>query len=237
MEVILVLGALALYLQDSALLLHYDEVAFLQTRKGWTTSAGADTSWAGRHLLLPNPLTPTRAVFRGNWLPQPHPDDHEHWPGLRHFVAALEALKPACHAMFVLLFVALPLLLWRYPHPLALLALVALIYLCAAVLAGQMWRYRRVLELDRRKVLAWGFEALACPPLAINMVRRICLRRGLPTDPVRAATHHLCTTAGARRLRGQIDRRLSDALSLSSESDPQYPALHACRQRIQEEPL
>src|SRR5690606_21287117 len=137
---------------------------------------------------------------------------------------------------FVLLFVALPLLLWRYPHPLALLALVALIYLCAAVLAGQMWRGRRVLGLDRRHVLAWGFEALACPPLAINMVRRICLRRGLHTDPARAATH-LCTAAGARRLRGQIDRRLTDALALSGEGDPQYPALHACRQRIQEEPL
>ncbi|MGY0558521.1 hypothetical protein [Lysobacter sp. A421] len=226
------LGAFALYLQDSMMLLHYDEATFLQTRKGWTTSIGADAQLVGRHLFVPNPLTPTRAVFRTSWLDQAHAQDKEHWPALRHFLAALESLKPVCHAMFTLLFVVLPLLLWWYPHPLALLALLALMYLCASLLAWQMWRYRRVLGLDRRSVLAWGFEALACPPLAINLVRKICLHRGLHADPIRAETH-LCSPIESRLLRNQIDKRLTDALSLSSEDDPHYPALHTYRQRFE----
>lgn len=236
MEVILVLGALALYLQDAMMLLHFDEVALVQTRRGWTSSTGADTQLVGRHLFLPNPFAPARAVFRVSWLEQnkgQNGQNPEHWPGLRHFIASLEALKPACQLMMGLLFLVLPLLLWRYPHPLALLALMAMIYLTSAWLVWQLWRYRSVFGLDLRTVLGWGFEALVCPPLAINMMRKVSLHRGLHVDPLLAAIR-LCSSTGEQQLREQIEQRLSCALSLNDEGDPQYPALLAYRQRMGE---
>ncbi|QOW24784.1 hypothetical protein [Lysobacter sp. H23M47] len=231
MELTLVLAPVALYLHDSMMLMHYDEVAFLQTGTGWKTSIGADAPVLRRHPLIPNPLTPARATFRLSWLAGNSADDKEHWAGVRHLVAALGSLKPACNTMLVLLFVVLPLLLWRYPHPLALLALLLLIYLCGSAIACQLWRYRRVFGLDGRTVIAWGFEALVCPPLAINMVRKICLRRSLQAHPI-AAARQLCDPAGEAILRGQVNERLSTALSLNHEGDPQHGALLACRQRL-----
>lgn len=213
MEVLLVAGVFALYLQDSALLLHYDEIVLTRGTR-WNASIGGPLEFGGRRLYLPAPWAPTQPVFRASWLGEAGDERPRTQRG--HFVAALSVLHAGCRALWALLLVVLPLLLWWYPHPLALLALTVAVYATTAWLALRVWRHRRVFELERREALAVGFELLCCPPHAINLVRRLSMRRGLRGD-VFDTVRDCLDEAAARDARTGIGERLAYALDFHGE--------------------
>jgi hypothetical protein len=226
-ELLLVLAVVALYLQDSAMLLHYDEIAVVRRGEGWSASTGANGRLHGRYLYLPNPLRPGAALFRCGWLSGPAPAPREHWAGWRHFVAALAGFAPGCWLLGSLLMVALPVLLWRMPHPLLMLALAAAIYGTVAAIGWRLWRYRRVLELSGRQALSLAFELLCCPPHAINVVRRLCARRGLRGNAFDAA-ERLLSPARTQAIAGEIGERLSMAMDFHGDE----PRLVEAKQRL-----
>lgn len=227
MELLLVLGVYALYLQDSVLLLHYDEIALTRAGPRWRASAGGPVELRGRRVFLPDPLRPAGALFRCSWLGMG--DGSAQRPGTRHFIASLGAVKGGCRALWALLLVGLPLLLWAYAHPLALLALLVLVYATTAWIALQVWRHRRVYGLDSRQALSMGFELLCCPPHAINVVRRLSLRHGLHGDAVAAVAHWL-DRDDARRTGDAMRERLSYAMAFRGDD----AALLRARERIEE---
>lgn len=216
MEFLLVVGVLALYLQDSMLLLHYDEVVLERSGWRWRASTGSGFELAGRRLYVPSPWRPTDATFRLTWLDDDADVRPEHWAGLNHFVAGLAALKGGCRLLWLLLLLVLPLLLWRFPHPLALLALTAMVYATCAWLVVQLWRYRRVFGLSDGEVRSVGFEALCCPPHAINLIRRLSLRRGLRGNAIDVASRVLPGEDAARTGRA-IGERMALALDFAED--------------------
>lgn len=239
-ELLLMLAVAGFYLQDSMLLLHYDELVFTESNRRWRASAGSAFQLDGRHLLLPNPLTPARGMFRASWLSDGAGNSTEgsagaNWPGLRHFISALAPLKATCNLLGGLQLIILPLLLWRYPHPQVLLILLALIYANVGVLVWHLWRRRRVLQLSGRAIAVMGFEAIACPPHAINLVRKLCLRRGLQGDAIVAAGQ-LLGREDAAEARAMIDGRIAMAIEFNGEASDCGPRLLAARQRLEEQP-
>lgn len=228
LELLLVLGVIAFYLQDSAMLLHYDEIVVVQHSRGWSASAGSASQIGGRYLYLPNPLQPTAALFRGGWLVDPAQTPREHWAGLDHFVAALEGFHFLCWLLWSLLLIWLPLLLWRYPHPLAMLALAGMIYLSVLMIGLRIWRYRRVLELSGKQALSLAFELLCCPPHAINVVRRLCARRSLHGNALDAVQHLLDPSQ-----RGGIADKISERLSMARDFHGDDARLIAAKQRLE----
>jgi len=215
-ELLLVLGVIGFYLQDSAMLLHYDEIVVVQRRRGWSASVGSSAQARGRYLYLPNPLCPGAALFRSSWLRGDASAPGEDWPGFAHFVAALRGFRILCLLLACLLFLALPALLWRFPHPLAMLALAAGIYATTALIGLRLWRYRGVLELGGRQAAALAFELLCCPPHAVNVVRRLCARRGLRGDAVDAA-RRLLAPAQRRPLVDEVGERLAMAVDFHGD--------------------
>ncbi|KAB8174011.1 hypothetical protein FKV24_013925 [Lysobacter maris] len=211
MELLLVIGVIAFYLQDSMLWLHYDEVALVRTRRGWAASVGARAQLRGRHPYLPNPLMPGRPLFRSGWLSGAGDAGgvRENWQA---FVDVLDRFRGGCRVLWLLLLFALPVLLFVYPHPLALLTLLGLVYAGIASLVLGLWRHRDALGLSRRAAASIGFELFCCPPYAINLVRRLSLRRGLDVDAI-AAARHLLDDDGRRGLRKGIDARIATALA------------------------
>lgn len=227
-ELLLILAVIGLYLQDSAMLLHYDEIAVVRQGDGWSASAGFSGQIHGRYLYLPNPLRPTAALFRCGWLAGPTSSPREHWAGLDHFVAALHGFAAACWLLWSLLLIALPALLWLLPNPLLMLALAAAIYGSVLVIGWRLWRYRRVLELSGRQALSLAFELLCCPPHAINVVRHVCARRGLRGNALDAAQRLLARTH-RQRIAGEIGERLSMATDFHGES----PGLAEAKRRLE----
>jgi len=226
MEVLLVGAVVALYLQDAALLLHYDEVALVRTGRGWSASTGGIEA-RDRRLFVPDFFRPAQPLFRASWLSEPPRAS----PGTRtgHFLHALSGFAFPLRLLWVCLFLALPLLLWRRPDPLWLLTLTAMVYGITAWLCVRVWRFRRVLELDGRQSLSLAFELLCCPPHALNLVRRLSLRRGLREDAVDAVRRLLPVDAAARA-GAQMEQRLSHALVLRGEE----ATLLRARNRLEE---
>lgn len=219
MEFLLVAGVVAFYLQDSMLLLHFDEVVLVRGSGGWSASVGADAQVGGRHPFLPNPLMPGRPVFRAGWLTGGADAAAGYWDELGGFVDVLDGFGPGCRLVWLLLLVALPALLFAYPHPMALLALLGLVYATIAGLGLRLWRHRRALGLDGRGVAAMAFEVSCCPPYAINLVRRLSLRRGLHADAITAG-RRLLDAEQARVLRGRIASRIEMAQAFHDGAGP-----------------
>lgn len=226
MEVLLVGAVLALYLQDAALLLHYDEVALVRTRRGWRASTGGIEA-RDRRLFVPDFFRPAQPLFRASWLSTPQRERPA--TQMFHFVDALSVFARPLRLLWLCLFVALPLLLWRRPDALWLLALTLLIYGITAWLCVRVWQFRRVLELSERQALCLAFELLCCPPHALNLVRRLSLRRGLDVDAV-DAVRRLLPSGIAARAGEQMEQRLSYAMALRGEE----AGLLRARNRLEE---
>src|SRR3546814_8336437 len=121
-------------------------------------------------------LAPWRPLLRGAI-----PDAPSAIPEASSLEPVLKALRPlqvGVTLLAALLLVGVPALLWRYPHPLALLALTAAIYLVALLLVISLWRRREAFGLERRTAAWLAFESVACPPHAINLVRKHGLQIG-----------------------------------------------------------
>lgn len=229
-EALLVLGVVVLYLQDSLLLLHYDELVFTRVGSRWRAGAGG-SHWAGRYLHLGNPFTPARAMLRASWLSAEAVAAAAPRSSLEHFLDGLRPFRIGARVLWCELLVLLPLVLWAWPHPLLVLAVFALVYASVGGLAVQLWRYRRVLELRNRDAATLAFELLACPPHAINVVRRLSLRRGLGEDALVFAARTVAPCE-LPRLHATIAARIQLASDLSGDADPRRQALQWARQRL-----
>lgn len=203
LEVLLVIGIVAFYAQDAMLLLYHDELVFERIARRWRPSPGG-SQWQGRFLFVPNLLAPWRPLLRGA-IPGAPPATPEA-SSLEPVLKALRPLQVGVTLLAVLLLVGVPALLWRYPHPLALLALTAAIYLVALLLVISLWRRRDAFGLDRRTAAWMAFESVACPPHAINLVRKLGLRQPLPGDAMSMAADALDVPA-LERLKAILTER------------------------------
>lgn len=230
LELLLAAGIVAFYLQDATLLLHFDEIVFTRTRAGWRASAGG-LQWGGRFLFVANPLTPARPLLRGSWL------SADTGAASAPEVPSFAPLRPfgwLAGLLWLQQLLVLPVLLLAYPHPLALLAAFALVYATVLLLAAMLWRRRAHLALDRRACGALALECLLCPPHAINIVRKLGLRRGMPGDALAFAAQVL--DADAMRALGQPVTARLDLVegggAAPADREARGPALRRTRERL-----
>lgn len=228
--VLLAAGLVAFYVQDSAQLLYVDELVVVGTRHGWRCRLGA-LELGGRFLYVPNPLLPARAMFRANWL-QADRSVQESPAGLSQFVADLVALGRCCAALCFLLLGVLPAAILAYRVPGLLLAILGGAYAVIALMLLLLVRRRRRLGLSGRDVVALGIEALLCPPHAINLVRKVCLGRGLQGDPLAFAARALAATDGAC-LREGIEARI-DLVARADDSAIHDEGMRAHLEHVRE---
>lgn len=197
MEALLLLGIAAFYLFDTALLLYRDEVVFAQCGRRWRASIGAGFMLAGRYPVLPALLSPGAPVFRSTWgaSVQGHP------PAADLILPVVGPLRWPARLIALLLFLALPLALLVNLDPRLMLGLLGLLYLVSSLSVAYVAHRRGILGLSRKDIAAIAFDVIACPPFAINLVRRITLRCGLAVPAGEFAAAVLDADAHARLLR------------------------------------
>lgn len=231
-EVLLIAALVGFYLQDSLLLLHYDELVVTESGGAWAMTTGSAIEVGGGYLYLPNPFLPMRGLFRVSWLSS-FPSATEDSVDARRYLARLLPLKLGSATSGVLMLLALPGLLLLFPHPLALLMVMLLVYTTILLMLAVLYSKRVALGLSRRQVTALGFEILLCPPYAINLVRNVCLQRGLGQDPISLAAATL-RCIDKVELRASIERRIDMAEAFETESSHRADVLRANRHRIRE---
>jgi hypothetical protein len=233
-EILLITLAVFFYLWDSASLLHFNEGVLTVRADGTATmSVGTDAvSLGGRYLCIPNPFTPHRLTYRLSW-----DVDAQAVPGKWQPDPALVVdLGPFLWGIGITLFFLLPIsLLWKIGYE-ALAVVVISLYLLIATMLAVLWLHRGKLELAPGRFASFAFEALACPPCALNLVRKI--GRGTHIhDDLFDAGRRLLTGRDWERARPQLLKRVNDAIDEIDEDSVSYASLLERKRFLAEEVL
>jgi hypothetical protein len=204
-------GAAALYLYDSALLLWQNELVLQHTSRGWIVLGGSELRLAGRRVFLPHPLLPQRPQFQVCWSKGDISDRGAELPS-----DLLRALRPIgwLNLLQVLLLIALPVVLWGVGTGFMALGVFGLFYLASFVALGLAWRRRQRLALGTGNFWLLALDALACAPFAANLTRKLAMRHGLAGEPLRFAARHFDDAALAHT------RHLVEARVREEYADP-----------------
>ena len=226
------IGAIAFYLYDSMQLLWHNELLYVRAGKRWRAEGPSDISWLGRRLYLPNPLLPQRPGFKVHW--NLNDDRAAAAPVPAEF---LRALRPIGFIATLLcgLLLLLPLISWTLGAGLVMLLLFAAYYSFILVALGFMVARRRTLQLSGAACAALAFDALACAPFAINLVRKIALRRGIEGEPVTFAGTQF-VPAQREALRSLLARKIEEAAAGASPSTAQRAQIAALLGKLGDSP-
>lgn len=229
-ELALLLGAIAFYLFDSAQLLYANELIFSVHGRQWRCLRGADLLVLRKHPVLPNPLLPFVPLFRVSWSATPRPVAPAPSPDpLPDFLAALRPLQYQIGLLGILLFGGLA---WvARGHTGILLPLILLIYPAIMLVLLQVYLDRNRLGLSGKDCAKLAFDCLACPPFALNLIRKISLAKPLPGDPLAFAQTHF-QAAEFHTLISAISHRLDEMLLFIEENTPKHAELQAYRTRL-----
>ena len=229
-ELLLPLGAIGLYLFDSSLLLYSNELLLLHRSRGWGFTEGSALLVAGRRLCLPNPLTPGTPQFRVRWSEADPRREQEEAGDLERFFRALRPVQSLVMALLVIL-LALPVELLLYGTGIELLALMATFYIVILATLAYIFARRRELRVSGRWFLALCFDCLACAPFAINLVRKLALRRALVGNPVAFAARAFEPAVFSSLIRA-VDSRVNAEQQRESGRTPRWSELESYRRQL-----
>ncbi len=182
-EILFPAGAIGLYLLDCILLLYANELIFLRRAGRWRLAPVAALSIAGWRVCISNPLAPAVPQFRVRWSDTDRRGEMEQSADLERFLTALRPLQVLVVVMLVLL-ALLPVELALFGTGVELLALMGSFYLVDLIAVGVVIARRRDFGLSAGALAAVSFDALACAPFALNLVRKLCTRRSLAGNPI-----------------------------------------------------
>lgn len=221
----------ALYLQDTALLLYRNEAVLEYSGGAYHVRFGAhDFQLAGRSLLLPNPFTPWRPVFRFAW----HVQAKCRPAQALDLEAVRIALQPATWGLAPLaagLFAGLPLCLYFNAGWGPFLTLVGVMYAATVYMLVQLWRQRRPLALRPAAMVAIALEALLCLPCALNLTRKMASRIHMSDDLLDAAQGRL-SREELERATAFLVRRVEERIETVETDSAEWRVLSDYRARL-----
>jgi len=212
-ELQLIIGIAGFYLFDSAVLLYANELVFEKSSREWSylhPESGVQILRKG--LCIPNPLLPANPIFRVSWRASLTCNLEEDLKGLYDFMSALNPLRYMILILFIFMFVVLPFVAFYFGTGSILLAVFIAIY--AAIMIMLLFAYAGLskLNLTKKQFAKLAFDSLACPPFAINLVRKITLNRSVSGDPILFAKKILCVSDFSRLIQ-EICVKLDDDIA------------------------
>ena len=233
--VLLLVVILLIYLLDCLVLLYANEAVAKSHHEGWCVDFGSGQAWvAGKRVYLLNPFTPLAAVYRTHWKIAerlPHADESAlaRWSEHHRLIARLNT-HIAATAWVVLVLLPVAMLLWG---PLGFLAGAALSWIVVIVLLLGFASCRRALALSRGEFALLAFECLACPPCAVNLLRKLSLRYSLNVDLVVVAAG--LDAGQAARVLDRVGQQADACLIMMPIETPEYEKACTYRELIRSE--
>jgi hypothetical protein len=234
-EAAVMLLVVALYLQDSLLLLFDNEAVFeARGNQRYRAHLGAATlHLGGRNPCLPNPLTFWRPLFRAAWHATA-PAAHSERMQTDAIERAARAARSTAWGLFPVclgLFVGLPLCLYFNVGWTPFLTMVAAMYVSAIVVLWSLWRKRADIGIDRKRFTTLCFESLICLPCALNLVRKSSLGVQIEADVIELAPQLLSATDW-RALAHNILRRVDEKIEAEEEHGTRWEVLTQYRTKL-----
>ena len=237
-EAWLVLLALAIYVYDAALLLNSNEFVGVRVgRNGWRCRFGAN-GWKlnGREPWWPNLLMPWREAVLVHWSFEevPHeaiePEEGARADGMHELAAPAAIVKPStktCVAtLLALIFLALPFCLFVYSALWLTVCVAGLIYGLAILIMILLHSQRIEIGLKKERFWKLCVECVACPPLAINAIRKATLGVDATTSAAVFA-EWISDEAELREMKHQMVVRVREQMDFEAEGSERMTRLAA----------
>lgn len=205
----LVVGAIALYVLDSVMLLYGNEFVLVRRSGRWRLAKPGALEFSSRRLYVPNPLTPHRPLFRLHWklADGGEGDADRAAPSQDEFLKAVSIVGLGVVPLMVVLALGPVLVALGFASPEYLLAWMAVAYLDVLCLLALVYRSRAALGLSNREFSSLAMESILCVPFALNLVRKISERRGPRSDPLEFAARVLDDTDSQHLITCREDMR------------------------------
>ena len=232
-EWLFVLLIIALYVHDSAALL-FDNEILLEWGTRPRVLFGSDTvTMFGKELVILNPLTPWRPVFRLSWQARPPLADGapRAETGFAELASQLSAIRWALPQIAIGLFVGIPVCLFLNAGWLPFLVVVGVVYVGILAAVVNLWIARPTLKISGRRFIGLAFESFACPPCALNLVRRVSVALPLAEDALSVVRRAL-PEADSRHAVDEIRRRVDADLAMAEEGSADWHVLSDYRRRL-----
>jgi hypothetical protein len=232
LEILLVLGVIGFYTLDSAMLLYSNELVFLENDNHWNfVSPNSKWHFLRKRLYIPNLLSPDTAQFRVFWSSATENEQVIDEESLVEFSGSLSFIRLMVMLLLILFFLELPLVLFWFHTDSLLIVLFGFIYFCIFTMLVHIFRNRKKLALSKKNYFLIAFEAIACPPFAINVLRRITLNRFLADDPVEFAREYFDEDK-FQRVKVAVCTKIDERLGMLDFDDPRFSNLQDYRDRI-----
>jgi hypothetical protein len=231
-EVLLVFGVLGFYLYDSAILLFSNEIIFIESYGKWSVSfPSARWRLMGKLLFFPNPFTPFNLVFLTTWTTKDSSSNNK-LKDVSKLLVAMSYLRISVIVLMFLLIIALPIVIFKLGIGTSSLVVLFLIYLTIISMLCYTYFKKEDLGLSNKAFAELAFEALACPPFALNLIRNISLRHLLCKNPVKFAAKRL-ENEDFKKFIEMLDDKLTEKLELEDEENsPRSIELIKYREKI-----
>lgn len=169
----------ALYLYDCVSLVYHNQVVVRRTRQGWQVAFPRDNATFGKRLMLMLPLlAPFYPAYKLSWNINAGIVSGDVESSLADFRSADELLFLRLAPVSVFLgfgvLLAVPIGL-RFLPTMSFLVLLAVLYAGIAYQLVRLWRIRVSCHLPTEKFSSFAFECIACPPCAVNLLRKVSL--------------------------------------------------------------
>ena len=229
---LLLVAILLLYLLDCIIVLYANEAIVKPQASGWRVEFGSAQPWvAGKRIHLLNPFTPTVATYRAHWQVSEHLAHAEEEALVRcaRHVALLSRLDAPIRATAwtVLIILPIAMMLW------GALGFLLGAGICWAVVIALLVRFfflRGELELGWGGFSLLAFECLACPPCAVNLLRKLSLRQHMGIDLVGFLAHMPDDRAALAFER--IGERTDALLLMMDDDTPEFARTREWRELI-----
>lgn len=235
MQVLLPIGALAFYVVDSSMLLDDDEVVLVRMRQGWQIHDGWGLTLRNRRPWIPNPLRPDRITIRQRWSVADMETGVADGEILDKLDRHLLPVKFIVAWLLVLLLSALPVASVVFGAGAFLLGVFAATYISVVTAVVIVYSKRQVLGLTPRGFWLLALDVFACPPFAINLVRKLSVRYGLPCGLVTFATSQREESLRVRTT-SIVKDRLTLRLALEEPGSTGHEALRQALVRLEARP-
>ncbi len=190
-EILIMFGVIGFYIYDSTLLLFSNELVFVESFGKWKAYIPSDR-WRlmGKFLFLPNPLFAFNLMFK-TILFEKNGYSNLDAKGINKLKTTLSFIRITIILLMILFFIILPLALFKLGIGNATLVVVCCIYLTIINMLFYSFIKRVDLGINNKVFAVIAFETLACPPLAINLIRRISLHNIDCINPINFAAENL----------------------------------------------
>ena len=232
---LLLIAVLLIYLLDCVVVLYSNEAIVKPQDSGWEVEFGSRQTWiAGKRIYLLNPFTPLAARYRAHWRVTEglaRVDEGALARCARH-LALLATLDVPIRATAWVVLIVLPvaMLLWG---PIGFLAGAAAAWAVVILLLVRFYSCRGELELGWGEFLLIAFECLACPPCAVNLLRKLSLRYRMDVDLLSLRDGMPDNRAAV--LLDRIGEHTDAHLTMMDDDTPEYARTRTWRGLLQRE--